>query len=94
MKVSAVKPAPALNKQAQPVEQPLQSFETVRTQLERAMQAPGLKDVERILSSRSPAPRELLMAQMKISEFHLKVEFVSRAAEAGLATLRKFQQGQ
>ena len=94
MKVAAVKPVLPSRTQSQALESPAQSFETVRTQLERAMQTPGLKEVERILNMRSPAPKDLLMAQVKISEFHLKIEFVSRAAEAGLATLRKFQQGQ
>ena len=95
MKVTPVKPTPAAktllseNSTTAP-----QAYESVRQQVERALQTSGLKEVEQLLSARAPAPRDLLMAQIKISAFHLKVEFVSRAAESGLATLRKFQQGQ
>lgn len=95
MKVSPIKPAilmdkrPLASSQAAP-----SSYESVRQQVERALQTSGLKEIEQLLSARAPAPRDLLMAQIKISAFHLKVELVSRAAESGLATLRKFQQGQ
>lgn len=70
------------------------TYESVSQQIERAMKSSVTQEVEQILKSPNPAPKDLLRAQVKISEFHLKVEFLSRAAESALATIRKFQQGQ
>lgn len=45
----------------------------------------------KILDSNANDPRELLILQMKVSQYSQRVELCSRCAEATLATVRKFQ---
>lgn len=47
---------------------------------------------KQLLSNKKISPRELLMLQMRVGNYGLRIEMVSKLAEAGVAGLRKFEQ--
>lgn len=47
-----------------------------------------------LMAGRKIAPAELLLYQIKVGQFGLRVELLSKVAEGFLSTVRKFQQGQ
>jgi len=49
---------------------------------------------EQILSGKTFSPKELLVYQIRASEFNLRVELLAKIADALLATTRKLQSGQ
>jgi len=47
-----------------------------------------------LMEGREFSPRELLVYQIKASQYHMRVELVTKLAESALATTKKFQTGQ
>lgn len=49
---------------------------------------------QKLTANHSFSPRELLLYQIKASDYHLRVELVAKTAESMLGTVRKFQNSQ
>jgi len=47
-----------------------------------------------LMEGREFSARELLVYQIKASQYHMRVELVTKLAESALATTKKFQSGQ
>ena len=65
------------------------------TDTEPRTSAPSLKEfTKKIMTGVQLTAREMLLYQIRVGEFNLRVELLSKCAEACNASLRKLQQGQ
>ena len=53
-----------------------------------------MKIQNQLVSGKSLKPQEMLLYQMKVGQFGIRVEFVSKIAESALSTARKLQNPQ
>ena len=49
---------------------------------------------QKVLNSNQLSPRDLLIYQIKVSQFGLHTELISKVAESASATMKKLQNGQ